>query len=103
MGVSPKQFLFSACLLGLAFATACHSQAEVKRYPMTGTVVALHSDTNTVTVHNDDIPGFMTPMDMDYKVKDPKTLESLKPADKIKGTIVIENHNPAQLEDIAGK
>ena len=98
MAMSPNRILFCAC--ALVFTSACQSKPEVKRYPMTGAVVVVHADTNTLTVHNDDVPGFMTPMDMDYKVKDPKVIESLKSGDKIKATIVIEDHNPAQLEDV---
>jgi Cu/Ag efflux protein CusF len=101
MGVCPNRILFTLCLLGLAFATACSSKPETKRYAMTGAVVAVHSDTSTLTVHNDDVPGFMPPMNMEYKVKDAQLVERVKSGDKIKATLVIEDHNPAQLEDVA--
>lgn len=101
MVLCPTRVLFLLCCLVLTLATACQSKTEIKRYPMTGAVVAVHSDTNTVTVHNDDVPGFMAPMNMDYKLADTKTVETLKSGDKIKATLVIEDHNPAQLEDVA--
>ncbi len=80
---------------------ACQSNTAIKRYAMTGAVVAVHPDSRTLTVHNDDMPGFMQPMDMDYKLKDGTKMEALKAGDKIKGTIVVEDHSPAQLEGIS--
>jgi Cu/Ag efflux protein CusF len=47
------------------------------------------------------VPGFMPPMNMEYKVKDAQLVERVKSGDKIKATLVIEDHNPAQLEDVA--
>jgi|SRR5581483_2927473 len=101
MGMCPNRIFFTIWLLGLTLATACSSKPEMKRYAMTGAVVAVHADAKTLTVHNDDVPGFMPPMNMDYTVKDPKLVEHVKSGDKIKATLVIEDHHPAQLEDVA--
>lgn len=94
-----NRLVFAALCVGLSFMLACQSNA--KRYAMTGAVVAVHPETQTVTVHNDDMPGFMAPMDMDYKVRDRQNITSLKSGDKIKGTIIIEGHNPAQLDEVS--
>ncbi len=101
MGMCPKRILFTIGLLGLALATACSSKPEMKRYALTGAVVAVHAEAKTLTVHNDDMPGFMPPMNMDYTVNDAKLVKRVKAGDKIKATLVIEDHHPAQLEDIA--
>ncbi|HZQ67552.1 MAG TPA: copper-binding protein [Terriglobales bacterium] len=92
-----KLFLIAAWI---SFAVACRNKAEVKRYPMTGTVVAVHQDSQTVTVRNDNMPGFMPPMDMDYRLQNTQSLAALKSGDKIKGTIVVQQPNPIQLDDV---
>jgi Cu/Ag efflux protein CusF len=97
---SLRPLLISSCLVYLLFAIACQQQPESKRYAMTGAIVAVNADSHSVTVHNDDIPGFMSPMDMDYKVRDKVGVSSLKPGDKIKGTIVVSGQSPAHLEDV---
>ena len=87
--------------VGLGFAIACQSTPDIKRYSMTGSVVAVHAETATLTIHNDNVPGFMSPMDMDYKVRDKQSIAGLKSGDRIKATIVVEDHNPAQLDEVA--
>lgn len=96
-----RLLILSSILIASLAWTACQSKSETKRYAMTGAVVAIHPDASTVTVHNDDLPGFMPPMDMDYAVKDKHAMDTLKPGDKIKATIVVEGHSPARLDDLS--
>lgn len=68
-------------------------KAEIKRYAMTGIVVAVNTGTGTASVHNDNIPGFMQPMEMDYRVRDKAVLSSLKRGDNIRATLVSDGKN----------
>jgi Cu/Ag efflux protein CusF len=74
--------------------------AKIKRYSITGTIVAVHRESNTVGVHNDTIPGFMEPMDMDYRA-DPAVLSKLKSGDKIRATLATDNQGVWSLENVA--
>jgi|GEM_PF-6130298 len=87
------------CLI-VWFAWHSATKVELKRYPLTGKVVTVHLESQTATVHNDNMPGFMEPMNMDYQVKDRDVLSKLKTGDTIHATLVSEGHNVWQLEDV---
>ena len=53
---------------------------------------------NRITVRNADMPGIMTSMVMDYRVKDAVALAGIKPGDTIQGTMVMDSGY--WLEDI---
>jgi Cu/Ag efflux protein CusF len=82
------------------FASHSARRVEVKRYGMTGTVGQVQPADQMVEVHNDEIPGFMTPMKMDYLVKDTHILAKLKPGDHIKATLVSDGQNTWELQEI---
>ena len=52
-----------------------------------GVVVAKHPDFPALTVDHEDMPGFMSAMEMMYYVQSVDMLEDLKPGDKIRFTI----------------
>jgi hypothetical protein len=52
-------------------------------------------------VHNDNISGFMQPMDMEYKVADPAVLAKIKRGQNIRATLVSDRQNIWRLENIA--
>jgi Cu/Ag efflux protein CusF len=82
------------------FAWHSATTAQVKRYPLTGTVIALHPESQTATVHNENMPGVMEPMNMDYQVKNAQTFSQLKEGQKIRATLVTDRQSSWQLEDI---
>lgn len=89
---------FAACLLLSVGAVACgrdaaeeHEEApaaaERTALPFTGSVEAVDTVASMVTVRNDDVPGWMSPMSMSYRM-DPQTpLRELQPGDRVRATV----------------
>jgi len=75
---------------------------QVKQYNFDGKVVAVHPDTSMVRVHNENMPGLMAPMDMDYQLKDP-VVSSLKPGDTIHATLLSDGRGLFQLRNVTIK
>ncbi|HEX6505830.1 MAG TPA: copper-binding protein [Terriglobales bacterium] len=103
----PNRFKVPLILFGVVVAVfilwfAGHSarRVEVKRYSMTGLVVAVHPESGTASVHNDNIPGFMQAMEMEYRISDPAMLPRLKRGDNIRATLVSDGRNLWQLENV---
>lgn len=74
------------------------AKPRVMRHSMTGYVLEVRPDKKTVTVRNDDMPGVMKAMVMDYPVKDSAMLKELKPGDVIQAKMVMDDSY--WLEDI---
>jgi protein SCO1/2 len=74
-------FLFSSCQRSPAPAA--------KRYPFTGRVVSIDSQSQSAVIDGDPIPGFMDAMAMPYKVKPDSTLNHLTPGDSISAEVVV--------------
>ena len=53
----------------------------------TGEVVAVDTVASTVTVRNDDVPGWMGPMSMSYQLDPPTPLRQLQPGDRVRATV----------------
>jgi Cu/Ag efflux protein CusF len=91
--------VLAACLimwLGVRYAT----EVQAKHYEFNGTVVAVYPQTEVVRVHNQDMPGFMSPMDMDYELKDKKMLSELRPGDVIRATLLSDTRGFWRLENV---
>jgi Cu/Ag efflux protein CusF len=71
-----------------------------RTYALTGLVVRVTQETKHVSVANDDIPGFMQPMVMDYEVADPSALSVLKRGDEIRATLVSDGLHYWVLQNI---
>lgn len=88
-----------ACLiiwLGVRYAT----KVQVKQYDFDGTVVAIRPETSMVRVHNENMPGFMPPMDMDYRLNDKQALSVLQPGDVIHATLLSDGQSLWQLQNV---
>jgi Cu/Ag efflux protein CusF len=53
----------------------------------TGSVEAVDTVAGMVTVRNDDVPGWMGPMSMSYRVDPPAPLRELQPGDRVRATV----------------
>jgi Cu/Ag efflux protein CusF len=56
-------------------------------YEFAGTVQGVSVDARTVTVLNDDVPGWMGSMTMSYSVDRPEALSTLAVGDRIRATV----------------
>lgn len=72
-----------------AFAlSACNSgnqreNSEKQIYKAVGVVKAINLEKGEITIDHEDIPGFMSAMEMDYSIADKTLLESVKTGDKV--------------------
>jgi protein SCO1 len=83
-------------LLILAFlsaltVTSCHRSKvpAAKRYHFTGRIVSIDSNAHEALIDGDNIPGFMDPMTMSYKIKPESMLTQLGPGDAISADVVV--------------
>jgi Cu/Ag efflux protein CusF len=71
-----------------------------RTYTLTGFVLQVMPQSKRVSVANDDIPGFMQPMVMDYEVADLAALASLKRGDEIHATLLSDGAQQWVLQDV---
>lgn len=72
------------------FAAGCQKPAgpaQAKQYEITGKVVAIDADRQTVTLDHQDIPGLMQGMEMEFKVASPQILEGIASGDQVQGRL----------------
>jgi protein SCO1 len=83
-------------LLCLVWLIACgpskqSKEADTKRYRLTGRVVSLDKQNQSMVVDGDEIPGFMSAMTMSYKVKNGSDLNQVAAGDTLSADIVARN------------
>ncbi len=88
----------SAGMIGCSSPKPAQESAPT-RYTLNGRVVSIDKAKQQVTVDGEDIPGFMSAMQMPYSVKNPNLLEPLAPEDQIKADIVVTDSD-VWLENI---
>lgn len=89
-----------ALLLGSFFLSSCHhSQPATKRFKFTGRVVSISMQDQSALIDGDNIPGFMEPMAMSYKIKPSTILAQLSPGDLISAELVDIQHDDAATSD----
>jgi Cu/Ag efflux protein CusF len=70
----------------------------IMRHALTGYVLEVTPEMSRITVRNNNIPGTMASMVMDYRVKDPAVLAGVKPGDTLEATMIADD--VYWLEDI---
>ncbi|HUL15333.1 MAG TPA: copper-binding protein [Terriglobales bacterium] len=88
----------AALLMPALFSAGCQKKTE-KRYPVQGTVIAIHADQGILEIDEDAVPGYMAAMEMSYVVANPAELRGLRPGDLVKAELVLANGN-ATLESV---
>jgi protein SCO1 len=91
-----RLFLIALILTGAFVVSSCHRSGPpgAKRYPFTGRVVSIDVPAESVLIDGDNIPGFMDPMAMSYKIKPATTLKQLAPGDSIAAEVVVVASDP---------
>jgi len=76
------------------FFSSCHRSptAAAKRYPFTGRIVSVDTQSQAAVIDGDTIPGFMDAMAMTYRIKPPSMLSQLSPGDSISAELVVIPH-----------
>lgn len=106
---SQLSFLLLPLLLAPALLTGCRpapptpkTTSEHKTFTIRGKVVS--TDASHVILDGEDVPGFMEPMTMSYKLKDPTVVSELHPGDRITATVLAdhsaEGYTNVQLDNI---
>lgn len=72
---------------GLVFASACSHREQARQFPFRGTVVAIDPNAKVASIHNEDVPGWMTAMTMEYPIENKAEFQSLHPGEKIQATV----------------
>jgi protein SCO1 len=107
--VSRKPLFFLSLL---ALLIGCHSSQPTstsstpqKTFTIRGKVIS--TDATHVTLDGEDVPGFMEPMVMAYKLKDPSVVSELHPGDRITARVLADpdpadhdNYTNIQLDNI---
>ena len=76
-------------LVAAGGSTACAEDQTLHSYPARGVVEKIAPDRRQVTIHHQDIPGYMMEMTMDFPVKDTNELNGISVGDKITFTLVV--------------
>ena len=71
------------------FAAPPADDASTTSYHATGVVEQIASDRHTATIHNQEIPGYMMEMTMDFPVKNTNELNNISSGDEITFTLIV--------------
>ena len=83
--------LIVTALLACTLASACSRAEPPRRYPLRGQVLAVHADTQRLTVRHEDIPGFMPGMTMSFEVSPAQLMKDRQAGELITATLEVAN------------
>jgi Cu/Ag efflux protein CusF len=92
-----------ALVVLLAFLLLRPARPQTMRHALTGYVLDVTPEMNRITVRNADIPGIMTSMVMDYRVKDPAAIAGIRPGDIIQATVIMDGSQSLEEIRVTGK
>jgi protein SCO1 len=81
---------FVSMVLAAGFTlSSCTKHPATERYHFTGEIVSIDAQGQSAVINGDNIPGFMDPMTMTYKIKPPSLLSQIHPGDLISADVVV--------------
>lgn len=96
-----NMFFSLSLAAGLWTLPGCHSPlnsaapqrltGDVKSYHLKGIIVSTDPARGEVTINSEAIPGFMEPMAMPYKLKDPGIIQDLHPGDHLTAVLLVSD------------
>jgi protein SCO1 len=86
---SPVLIAFAFVLAAGTFLSSCTSHPAPERYHFTGEIVSIDAQNQSAVINGDNVPGFMDPMTMTYKIKPPSVLNQLHAGDLISADVVV--------------
>jgi Cu/Ag efflux protein CusF len=75
------------CFFMLLFGSGCSHKEQPRQFPFRGTVVNIDSTAKVASIHNEDVPGWMTAMTMEYPIENAADFQSLHAGDAITATL----------------
>jgi Cu/Ag efflux protein CusF len=91
--------LAMAALLRVNNAPGALRQKE-KRYELKGEVKSVDRPNRRATIKHEKVGDYMGPMTMPFLVKDEKALNTMRPGDQIKATLVVTDDGGQWLENV---
>lgn len=82
-----------------ALLLSATSACATRRYPVAGMVLQVDKPQQTMVVSHEQIPGYMEPMAMPFRVRDPRSLEGLQPGMQVEFLLVV-NQNESWAERV---
>jgi protein SCO1/2 len=92
--MNPKNFCCAILLFLMTVGSAVYAAPDVgdpnaKSYSAQGVVEQIAPDRRTVTIHHQNIPGYMMEMTMDFPLQNTNELNGISPGDKITFTLIV--------------
>jgi Cu/Ag efflux protein CusF len=91
-------FALAMTALGMATCAAAGQEAMSGVFAGHGVVKAVQAGTGVLTIKHDDIKGFMSAMEMMYKVKNPGLSRDLRPGDVVDFKIDASNYTIVEVK-----
>jgi protein SCO1/2 len=85
-------------VLGMLGCHGAPSAPTGKQHPVRGVVESVNAGTQEIALNSEEIPGYMAPMTMTYKVTDPAAIQEMHVGDKISATMLDDASSDASGE-----
>ncbi len=89
----------------MVLAAACTTPAPVsKSYPLTGQILAVHPEKQSLTIKHQDIPGYMPGMTMTFVASDASMVAGRQPGEMVRATLEVgETSSRLTKVDVTGR
>ena len=93
MGNMPGMGMGAAGQTNNAMQSTNSDNSSPKSYSARGVVEKIAPGSQTATIHNETIPGYMDEMTMDYSVHNTNELNGISPGDQITFTLIVTTND----------